>query len=257
MPCANADCIGEHGKWNTKPLGYHTRRAPCILIGPDGMPSPMVAMRSRCLKCKTNFSHLDTVVLRRLMVVPELVGSKWLPFDPEYSFTDIFIGRTLTSSLELDVISRQGADTLIKKVVKLGAETVQGRVEAYMAAGQLWLGQMELLVGDGVWTSLPATLQLQLADLRGELIYFLNTQDALAPLGEGCGRRELARWNIPKLSRSRSWCPRSRRSTIALAPALAPAAAPSYPSYPSCPSYPSSSCHLRSPRLSLTVAGKR
>ena len=47
VPCANADCIGEHGKWNTKPLGYHTRRAPCILIGPDGMPSPMVAMRSR------------------------------------------------------------------------------------------------------------------------------------------------------------------------------------------------------------------
>ena len=106
VSCANPDCIGPipaTGVWDTQPLGYHLLRAPCIVIGTDGLPSPLIAMRSKCNSCNKSFLHTDAVTLRRLTPVPELLGSKWIPFDPQYVYSDVFMARSLTSSLETSV----------------------------------------------------------------------------------------------------------------------------------------------------------
>ena len=102
--------------------------------------------------------------------------------------------------MELDIISRQGAETFISKLVKLGAESVQQRVEGYLAGGQVWAEQLEQIVGDEAWARLAPRQQLDLALLRGELLFFGNTPDPLAPLGKGCGRFEMSRWNLTHMT---------------------------------------------------------
>ena len=79
---------------------------------------------------------MDPVVLRRLRDVPSLLER--LPFDLEFSFSDVYLHRGHTSSLQYDMVTRQGISNMIEKVVKLGAETVMRKAESYMADVQLW-----------------------------------------------------------------------------------------------------------------------
>ena len=199
VPCGNPHCSGKGGAWNTSPLRWSCKTAgAAILVGESGMPEPMICCISKCDDCGQPFSHTNPVTLRRLVDVPELLDL--LPFDPEYSFTDIFLGRSHTSNLEYDEIKRQGVKNLVEKITKLGAEWVQRRVKAYYASGKIWLTQLAQIVGDGAWEGLSRHNQLELANLRGEFLFFTNTPNALTPLGPSNGRYEQRRFNVPRLS---------------------------------------------------------
>ena len=52
---------------------------------------------------------MDPVVLRRLRDVPSLLER--LPFDLEFSFSDVYLHRGHTSSLQYDMVTRQGIAT--------------------------------------------------------------------------------------------------------------------------------------------------
>ena len=82
----------------------------------------------------------------------------------------------------------------------MGAETVQTRVERYLGHGQIWARQTSSLVGDATWDQLSCSQKHELAGVRGELLHFAVAEDALAVLGDGGGRSDMMRWNIPKLS---------------------------------------------------------
>lgn len=109
----------------------------------------------------------------------------------------VYVHRIHTSALEYDCITRQGVEN---KMFKLGSEAVQRRAECYIAHGQHWLRQLAGVVGDEAWAALSLEQHLQLGELRGEFEFFRMQDDALAPLGLGCGRDEPARWNVPRLS---------------------------------------------------------
>ena len=102
------------------------------------MPCAETYMRSKCNTCEAagRPSIIDPVVLFRLRDVESLWDE--LSFDPEWPFgKDHSMHRTHTSKLDLDVISRQGVATLLEKMGKLGAETVQRRIARYVSAGQV------------------------------------------------------------------------------------------------------------------------
>lgn len=140
---------------------------------------------------------MDPIVLRRLRDVPSLLER--LPFDPEFSFSDVYLHRTHTSTLLYDLVTRQGIDNMIEKVVKLGSETVLRKGESYMADVQLWFRQLGALVCDEVWDGLTPLQQIELASLRGEYLFFLNVPEPVQPLGAGGGRLDPLRWNIPTI----------------------------------------------------------
>jgi hypothetical protein len=55
------------------------------------------------------------------------------------------------------------------------------------------------LVCDEVWDGLALAQQLELAPLRGEYLFYLNTPEPVQPLGAGGGRLDPLRWNIPTI----------------------------------------------------------
>ena len=201
VPCGNPDCVGSRaGKWHTSPCRWgHATAGPSIHIEANGMPAPVDYAWSMCETCKVPFSHGNPVTLRRLRDVPDVLDM--LPYDPEWPWGSISLARTHTSDLEYDVVSRQGVIDVIAKVAKKGSEWIQRRVERYMDHGQVWASQLSDVVGDHVWEQLTPQLQLELAELRGEYEFFSATHEALAPLGEGLGRTDPMRWNVPDLGR--------------------------------------------------------
>ena len=98
-----------------------------------------------------------------------------------------------------DTVTRQGVTNVIDKIVKLGAEAVQRRMETYVADCQLWLRQLFTLVGDHVWSTYSVGQQHKLARLRGELLFFGNSTNSMQPLGKGGGRLDPLRFNVPEI----------------------------------------------------------
>ena len=87
------------------------------------------------------------------------------------------------------MITRQGVANLTDKVEKLGAETVQLRVERYVCHASIWWTQLEGIVGQAAWACLSPAQRVTLARLRGEYLYFVDRPDVVAPLGAGGGRK--------------------------------------------------------------------
>ena len=172
-------------------------RAPAIVIDESGLTSPMISVDSKCEDCGVTSSHLDTVVLRRLQDVPELL--RRLPFDPEFPFSDVYLHRTHTSNLTYDITARQGAANALQKITKLGAEEVHRRGEAYVVHGQVWFRQLASLVADQSWEQLSHEQRTSLAALRGEYLFYRSIEEKIPPLGAGGGRHDPLRWNIPEL----------------------------------------------------------
>jgi hypothetical protein len=82
LPCGNptcygsAKCAGSRSTWHTAAKRWSvTTSAPAVLLEANGFSSVLVCARSRCFDCNTQFSHLDPVVLRRLLSVSTLLQS--------------------------------------------------------------------------------------------------------------------------------------------------------------------------------------
>jgi hypothetical protein len=120
VPCGNPSCTGKDGKWRTTPTRFSFKSAaPMLVVEPDGLPAPMVCAWSTCEDCGKPFSHLNSVTLRRLLDVPEVLAP--LPFDPEFPFSDVYLHRVHTSELEYDAVARQGALRRAWSAIKSGA----------------------------------------------------------------------------------------------------------------------------------------
>ena len=93
------------------------------------MATPCTVMRAKCHTCDKNCWHTDPVTLARLRDVPAVLRA--LPFDPYWTCGEVSLHETHTYNFETDVIKRQGVATILEKVKKLGANTVQRIIECY------------------------------------------------------------------------------------------------------------------------------
>ena len=199
VPCDNPGCDGlQNGQWDTSPLQWSFETGgPHINIDENGMPAPLYCMRSKCNTCGHSFHHIGPVTLARLRDVPALRED--LPFDPEWRFGMISLHRVHTNAFETDIITRQGMETLLKKVERNGAAHIHSVVEAYLADGQLWISQLSELVGDPAWGKLSLRMQQHYSQLRGEWLLYDTMEDKISPLGKGGGRAEANRFMLPEL----------------------------------------------------------
>ena len=86
------------------------------------------------LTCCHHFWHINHVTLERSTDAPSV--PRCLPCDSTWRATEVSLERNVTSGLEIDVIKRQGVATVLEKVEKVGAESVQRIIECYINACQ-------------------------------------------------------------------------------------------------------------------------